>query len=418
MAITRTAHVTKDTWIAQAVGGTTNYGNGTTPKITVGPAVGSAATYKGRGLFEIPLIDDVTGAPLFAGIATLTAAALKLTVANTECAARGSTQRIFLERLQSSFSLNTASGNCVVATSGVASAKWPGPTATTTNRVLFTASNPSTGTVLSVDILTLLQASMAAGATVFRFRLIAANGAGDGYAESTAARTITFLSSKAANTADRPYIEITGDAVVDTDKSMSLAIAVSLAMTVSSTTADSEFAVDGQRGTIRLTQPDTARTALLDGVSEQDVDVTVQFSLDKTPAAGVAVFRLIARALDELNYYRLAVRVSATGVIEARLVKVIAGAATTLATRTDVGVAFIAGTMYNVRLKAVGATPTLLYGKVWANGTVEPDWKVTASDSAAALQAAATLGIGVQVTTLTNLPLKFSVDELNAVAVV
>lgn len=412
MSVTRTAHVTKDTWIAKAVGGTKNYGNGTTAKITVGPAASATATYKGRGLFEVPLIDDDTGDSLFAGLSAITAASLKIVVANEECATRGGTQRIFLEQLDSGFAENTATGNCVVATSGSDSAKWPGPLATTDNRVLFTASGPATNTVVTVSILALLQAAMAAGDTVFRFRLIAANTAGDGYAEETTARTITFFSSKASDTTKRPYIEITADTTDANAKPMSLAIAVSLAMTVTSGAA---FTVDGQKGKITVSQPNTEMHALLSAVSQQDVDVSCQFSIDKIPVAGHAIFRLLARVLNTSNYYRLTFRADEAQVIELFLDKKVAGVETTLATRNDVGLNFLPGTVYDIELRATGLSPTTLSGRVWRHGTTQPDWKIIATDSAAALQANGSLGINVEVTTVTNAPLVYSVDEFSGV---
>lgn len=412
MSVTRTSVVAaKDAWLARKVGGSTNYGNGTTQKITVGPSSSASATYKGRGVFEIHLYNVANGTDLLADLVSLSAASLKIQVADEACAVRGATQRIFLEQLTGDFSENGAAGNCTISTSGTADQKWPGPSSITTQRVLFTASAPATNTVISVDILTMMQAALANGTIIFRFRLIAANAAGDGYDESNTARTISFKSSK--NVGAEPYISVTGDVASATAKTMSLAMNMQLALTVS---GSSTFSVDGEKALAKLTQQNQSTTALLNSVSTRDVETDSLFALDKKPTGDTTDYAVIARGVDKDNCYKAIFRINPSGVVGLYLQKRVSGTPTTLASIADIGLSFSANTQYHLKMSAIGATPTVLRAKVWRHGLAEPSWQITAQDSQVALQVAEAVGMALAAAVVTNLPLTYSVDEFNTIA--
>lgn len=111
-----------------------------------------------------------------------------------------------------------------------------------------------------------------------------------------------------------------------------------------------------------------------------DEEGTMRFALS---AATISV-GMELRYTNANNYYRLAASTTALSII-----KNTGGGNTTLATAT---VALSTGTFYWMRFRVVGSGPALLYGKVWADSTLEPgvslgvmsaanpQWTVTASD--------------------------------------
>src|SRR5439155_1734486 len=68
-----------------------------------------------------------------------------------------------------------------------------------------------------------------------------------------------------------------------------------------------------------------------------------------------------------------------------------------------------------VRVQAIGTSPTTINAKVWKTGTAEPaGWQKTASDTTAALQAAGGSGLGSYLGSAATSPVTVSFDDFLA----
>lgn len=98
-----------------------------------------------------------------------------------------------------------------------------------------------------------------------------------------------------------------------------------------------------------------------------DEEGTVRFSLSDGATAGGMELRYV----DANNYYRLSVMTTSLIIAQRN-----AGVSTILATTS---VSLSTNTFYYLRFRVVSNGPVLLYGKVWPDGTLEPDdWDITA----------------------------------------
>jgi hypothetical protein len=416
--VTRTADADSDTWILRAIGGSTNYGNGNTPKISIGPIASSSGsvTYKSRGLFSW---NSTSVATLLDSLLSVSAASITFTVADEACGTRGAAQKLFLEVLGGGFAEVTknASGtlltNCQLYASSNVNGVWPGPSADPSSRVFLSASGLSTGGTLVFDITSIIQARVASGDwSRLGFRLIAANSAGTGYDETTAARTVTVYSSKSAG--NEPNLSVTGSTASASTKTMSDSISLLDAISVS-VTGGPDISVDGEWGVIPFVLADQERKMTLSGVSIADVYMQAIVKLDKLPESGFAYYRLLARFIDASNYYSLTMLVTPDGSITLKLGKFVAAVETELVS-IDSGIDLVPDQRYFHRFYATGTTPTHLYGKIWAEGTAEPDPQIDVQDSEAALQTTGSIGLSSAVGALTNLPLTYYWDEFWAAA--
>ena len=78
-----------------------------------------------------------------------------------------------------------------------------------------------------------------------------------------------------------------------------------------------------------------------------------------------------------------------------------------------------ANSFVRLRFQVVGANPTTLRLKAWADGQAEPSsWLYSATDSASSLQTAGAVGMRTYLSsTATNAPLVFSFDDFRATSV-
>jgi hypothetical protein len=90
------------------------------------------------------------------------------------------------------------------------------------------------------------------------------------------------------------------------------------------------------------------------------------------------------------------IRIQSTGRVSLQLTKIVSNAETALTTETTVpGITYTPGMKLWVRVQAVGASPTTLRARVWADGATEPGtWLLTVADSTAGLQVAGGVGLG------------------------
>jgi hypothetical protein len=129
-------------------------------------------------------------------------------------------------------------------------------------------------------------------------------------------------------------------------------------------------------------------------------------------------FWVAGRRISGVGEYRGRIRLRPSGVVSLQLSRTdSANSETAIGTEQTVsGLTYAAGTVLHLRLQAVGTSPTALKAKVWADGTTEPDWQVTGTDSTSGLQAAGSVGIRTYLSgSTTNAPITLTLDDFTAV---
>ena len=171
--------------------------------------------------------------------------------------------------------------------------------------------------------------------------------------------------------------------------------------------AASNFAVADGAG-VMLVPAGALPRARLGELSVRDADVTASFGLTPMADAGTTRVRVSARQSDWKGDYSLVAAVAPNGqVTSVSLTATVNGAETSLAQVPVTGLTLADGQSVTMRLRALGADPTTLQGRLWQTGTAEPTtWAVTATDAQPSLQAAGGAGVGVYVSAATtNVPL-------------
>jgi PKD repeat protein len=178
------------------------------------------------------------------------------------------------------------------------------------------------------------------------------------------------------------------------------------------------FLVGGGVGTIKMAAAGSGKAVWLNGVSQRDVDTTVDFSLDKAATGGGTTVSIAARRIGTSDY-RLRVRANAGGSVVAELTRVINGAETAIATQTVSGLTYNVGDTLRMRFQVSGTGTATLQGKVWKVGGTEPAaWQVSKTDTTAGLQAAGGIGLVTYVSgSATNAPVAASFDNLTVKAI-
>lgn len=155
----------------------------------------------------------------------------------------------------------------------------------------------------------------------------------------------------------------------------------------------SSYAVDGSGGTLSAPAGQT-RQATLNAVSAQDVAVQVSVSMNRLSSSTGNYVWVLGRQV-VTDDYRVRLRVLSTGVVNATLFRMSGGVLTSLRSADIAGLSYAAGQVLNLRLDLSGVNATTIRAKVWAAGSAEPTgWQLTATDSAASLQASGGVGMG------------------------
>ncbi len=156
----------------------------------------------------------------------------------------------------------------------------------------------------------------------------------------------------------------------------------------------------------------TTRRALLNSVSVQDVELLAQVTDDKPTLVGQVVIGLVARQVGS-DFYQGRVRLQPNGVVGLQLVH---GSSTLLANADIAGLTYTAGDVLNLKVRFTGTAPTTIQAKVWKVGTTEPAaWQLTATDSTAALQVAAPVGVESYISaSASNAPITVRYDNYTA----
>jgi len=159
----------------------------------------------------------------------------------------------------------------------------------------------------------------------------------------------------------------------------------------------SDFSVAAGAGVVRVPAGGT-RSALLQEVSQRDVEVAVRVRADKVPAGGSGQFasvvgrRVAVSSGSPQLQYRGRLRLLPGGGVEVAATKVTAAGEVVLAPPVRVaGVASAVDSAVWLRLRLQGADPTVVRVKAWADGATEPSaWSVVAE---VGLQAPGAVGV-------------------------
>ncbi|GAA4059858.1 hypothetical protein [Actinomadura miaoliensis] len=142
----------------------------------------------------------------------------------------------------------------------------------------------------------------------------------------------------------------------------------------------SHFSVSGSAARMTIPARGVADVAAL-SLGAPAVDVETVLTAPAAPVTGDALYTYLIGHFDQQanNWYALVVGLFPDGTLGALFEVKTAGVTSGLTTlRTIPGVTVAAGTWYRVRLRIQGGR---LDGKVWADGTPEPDWHISAFDS-------------------------------------
>jgi hypothetical protein len=177
----------------------------------------------------------------------------------------------------------------------------------------------------------------------------------------------------------------------------------------------SNFAVTDGTGLMRMSAAGSGPAVRLSDVTETSTDLRMSLALDKPQTGGGTYLSVVGRRVGSTGDYRLKLRYTSTGAVNAYLVRA-SGGETTLTGLTVPGLTYQPGEVLNVRLVVTGTSPTWLSAKVWRKGTAEPSgWLLTASDATAGLQSGGTIGLDAYLSgSSTNAPHTVAVDDVSA----
>jgi PKD repeat protein len=176
----------------------------------------------------------------------------------------------------------------------------------------------------------------------------------------------------------------------------------------------SNFNVAGGVGTIRMGAAGSGPSRALAGVSSASTEMRATVGVDK-PATGGGIYLTVRpRVVASGDRYYVDTKLNAGGTVSVILGRNVGSTETVLQTRTVSGLTVVPTDRLQVKVQAVGTSPTTLRAKVWKVGTPEPtDWTASVSDTTASLQAAGSIGVGTYLSgSATNAPVVASFDDL------
>ncbi len=156
-------------------------------------------------------------------------------------------------------------------------------------------------------------------------------------------------------------------------------------------------------------------TAILPSVSKTDTEVAVALASSKIATGGGDYFSVIARQVGATTDYRGKVQFRSDGTVVVVLTKMVAGTETAVSSTVVLpGVTMAANDKLQVRVQAVGTSPTTLRLKAWKDGTTEPAaWTLNVTDNTSGLQSAGAVAFYLYLSSsATNGPALFNLDDL------
>lgn len=191
------------------------------------------------------------------------------------------------------------------------------------------------------------------------------------------------------------------------------------AYTLSGTFAD--FDMNNLGGMMQVNGAGTGflRSATLNTVSAEDVDMTVRVKTNKTAAGSSQFAMLLGRSVASGDQYRGRLRQDTGGNIHLQAAKRISGTETFLGTEiTNVGT-YAVDTFTTVRMRIEGTNPTTIRLKAWRSTTSEPaDWQYEVEDNSPTLQEPGGVGLHSRLNFgSTNAPVIFTYDDFRVTSI-
>src|SRR6476646_9071501 len=154
------------------------------------------------------------------------------------------------------------------------------------------------------------------------------------------------------------------------------------------------FGVAAGEGTMTMPSSGQTRSVLLNNTSATDVDVSFSVHTNKAAVGGNDYIYGVVRRNGN-NEYRVKLRFAANGQVFVSASTTLNNVETPIGTEVRVtNLTHTANAIIHFRAQVTGTSPTTLRVRAWADGTTEPTtWQYTATDSAAALQVAGSLGL-------------------------
>jgi hypothetical protein len=180
------------------------------------------------------------------------------------------------------------------------------------------------------------------------------------------------------------------------------------------------YDVDGSAGTIAFGSAGINRSAVLTGVSATDVDLSFRVATNKMAAGGAQFIYGIARRVSSTTEYRAKLRLAVNGNVYVHATAVVNGTETSIGSDVQVpGLTYTPGSFIWLRAQFSGTSPTTIRIRAWADGSPEPaTWQYTATNSAAALQAAGAVGLRGYISgAATNTPILLTFDDFRATSI-
>jgi len=175
----------------------------------------------------------------------------------------------------------------------------------------------------------------------------------------------------------------------------------------------SNYTVGNGMGTIHLPQAGASRSAMLNTVSQRDVDIKFRVSVNQA-AAGGNYFIYAAARRNGNNEYRPRIIFNSNGTVTVNASRVNNGSESSLGTAVVVpGVTQTPGAFIWFRAQVTGANDTTIRVKAWADGQAEPaGWLFTAANAQATVQSAGSVGLRLYLAgSVSNAPVVVSFDD-------
>lgn len=182
------------------------------------------------------------------------------------------------------------------------------------------------------------------------------------------------------------------------------------------TGASTAYSVTAGVGRIRMATVGGTLFAQLDAVLVPSSDLRMNIAIDQ-PATGSGLYvSPIARRVVGVGGYQAKIAFRVGGAVTVCLVRTNASAVETAISPTInvPGIAYVAGDRLNVRLQAIGGSPTTVNVRVWKVGSAEPStWHLTTTDSTSGLQGPGSIGVRSYLSSsATTVPVTVSIDDL------
>jgi len=174
----------------------------------------------------------------------------------------------------------------------------------------------------------------------------------------------------------------------------------------------SNFSVGGGVGVISLPSALTNRSALLSNVSMRDAELLFRVRTNKV-ASGNSFYVYGVMRRNGNHAYRPKIILRPDGTVAVHAGVVVNNSESSVSPAVTVsGLTHTANSFIWLRAETIGASPTTIRVKAWADGQAEPSgWHFTATNSTSVVQTAGSVGLRVFIDAVNNAPVVFSFDD-------